>query len=307
MNSAALRAKDWTVQIRIPSVIPLSIPNAPPPGLAEQLVQHGLIAKDARFETLYGGRTNQVWKVLDAEADRVLKLYQSSLKNPLFRNDARLEAVCLEAFAQTGFVPRLRASGSYGVDRWVFYDHAAGSPWRRGTAQVAALLHRLHSQAIGVDLPEGCNGSADIARHGDLILRDCHSDRRLVLNGKKPRSAVPPTSETCLIHGDPVAGNILVARDGLTLIDWQCPARGDPCEDLALFLSPAMQILYRGAPLSPEEETAFLSAYKEPRVVERYLELRPWYAWRMAAYCLWRVENGAPAYREGIELELANT
>ena len=27
------------------------------------------------------------------------------------------------------------------------------------------------------------------------------------------------------------------------MIDWQCPAAGDPCEDIYSFLSPAFQIL----------------------------------------------------------------
>lgn len=265
-----------------------------------------MIADDARFEAMYGGRTNHVWKVLGAPADRVLKLYRSTLRNPLFRNDAQSEAGCLQALAGTGFVPRLRASGSFGPDRWVFYDHAAGVPWREGTAQVAVLLHKLHSHRVEFDAPNGCNGSADVAAHGKRILSACRSDRGRVLTGMRPLGIVPPTTTTCLIHGDPVAGNILVSPAGLTLIDWQCPAQGDPCEDLALFLSPAMQRLYRGSPLTSDEAAEFLSAYDNPDIVQRFLALKPWYAWRMAAYCLWRAENGTPAYREGIDLELAD-
>ncbi len=101
-----------------------------------------------------------------------------------------------------------------------------------------------------------------------------------------------------------MAGNILVAGKSLTLIDWQCPAIGDPCEDIALFLSPAMQHLYRGSPLSPGEEVEFLGAYAQPATVSRYQALRPWYGWRMAAYCLWRVENGSTDYEEALQLEL---
>ena len=36
---------------------------------------------------------------------------------------------------------------------------------------------------------------------------------------------------------------------------------GGPVDDLALFLSPAMQVLYRGRPLTAEEGAAFLDAY----------------------------------------------
>ncbi|NOD99290.1 phosphotransferase [Ruegeria sp. HKCCD6228] len=246
-----------------------------------------------------------MWKVKGRDSDKVLKLYSTALRNPLFRNDAELEALCLKALGTTGFVPRLRATGQYKEARWVFYDHAPGAPWRQDSAQVGALLRKLHTLPIAVQAPAGCNGSADLRAHGKIILQGCTSNGRDKLADLQPSNSVAPTQQTCLIHGDPVAGNILVATGGLTLIDWQCPALGDPCEDLALFLSPAMQQLYRGSPLSKKEEDQFLSAYGRPEIVARYEQLRPWYAWRMATYCLWRAENGAPDYATGLNLETA--
>lgn len=283
----------------------LSHPPLPPTDLVDHLSRQKLIASDAQFETLYGGRTNQVWKVLGGDGDKVLKLYRTTLRNPLFRNDAALEAECLHSLAHTGFVPRLRAAGMHEDDRWVFYDHAPGSPWRSGPEKVADLLFRLHSLPIPVDAPGGCNGSADLVRHGRNILDDCTSPERTHLEQLQPEGQIDSLPRRRLIHGDPVAGNILVASTGLTLIDWQCPAIGDPCEDLALFLSPAMQFLYRGTILTSQEEDRFLSAYPDIEIVARYRDLRRWYGWRMAAYCLWRKENGAPDYAKGLELELA--
>ena len=284
---------------------PLSDPITPPLDLVDDLRKQGLVAADARFQTLYGGRTNQVWKVLEENGGKVLKLYRAGPRNPLFRNDAELEAQCLTALEPTGFVPRLRAAGQHEHGRWVFYDHAPGAPWRAGAAEVGMLLRKLHTLTPPVTAPKGCNGSADLARHGQNILDACVSVTRLRLERLRPEEQVPPTTNTCLIHGDPVAGNILAAPSGLTLIDWQCPAQGDPCEDLALFLSPAMQYLYRGAALTRDEEHRFLSAYDHAATVARYQLLRRWYAWRMAAYCLWRIENGADDYAAGLELELA--
>lgn len=269
-----------------------------------QLSDQKLVQNDARFETLYGGRTNQVWKVLGGDGDRVLKLYGSSLQNPLFRNDAALEARCLTALEPTGFVPRLCAAGGYHADHWVLYDHAPGTPWDDDPAPVAWLLWQLHQSSVRVAAPAGCNGSADLAGHGQDILDLCAPETRDKLLSLRPNHAVAPTAKLCLIHGDPVPGNILVAASGLTLIDWQCPALGDPCEDLAMFLSPAMQLLYRGGPLEGDQENRFLSAYGEPDVLSRYEQLRPWFAWRMAAYCLWRMENGAPDYERGFQLEV---
>ncbi|NOE20620.1 phosphotransferase [Ruegeria atlantica] len=284
---------------------PLPDLPAPPRDLVDHLHAQGLVNAHPRFATLYGGRTNRVWKVKGRDSDKVLKLYSTALRNPLFRNDAELEAQCLKALGTTGFVPRLRATGQYDEARWVFYDHAPGAPWRQDSAQVGALLRKLHTLPIAVQAPAGCNGSADLRAHGKRILQGCTSNGRDKLADLQPSNSVASTQQTCLIHGDPVAGNILVATGGLTLIDWQCPALGDPCEDLALFLSPAMQQLYRGSPLSKKEEDQFLSAYGRPEIVARYEQLRPWYAWRMATYCLWRAENGAPDYATGLNLETA--
>ncbi|WP_319545452.1 aminoglycoside phosphotransferase family protein [Ruegeria conchae] len=253
---------------------------------------------------LYGGRTNQVWKVLSDHSDAVLKLYRAPFQNPLFRNDAKLEAICLRALNSTGFVPNLRATGFFEKASWVYYDHAPGKPWREGVENVAVLLRRLHSLSINLDLPTGCNGSEDLRCHAEQILRSCQNAETQQLIALKPRGQIPPLAERCLIHGDPVAGNILQSSAGLTLIDWQCPASGDPCEDLAIFLSPAMQQLYRGTPLSEAEVTNFLTAYDRHQVTARYLSLRSWYGWRMAAYCLWRVENGSPEYVRAFELEI---
>ncbi len=305
LEFAAAAGQCWHVQIRNPPVSLLTDPFLPPRDLAGQLVREGLIPDGARFETLYGGRTNRVWKVLGGDADRVLKLYRPDLGNPLFRNDPGLEAQCLKALAPSGFVPRLRATGISGSDQWVFYDHAPGTPWHEGPESVAGLLSQLHGLPTKVPAPLGCNGSDDLTRHTARILGRCRSRVAFDLAPGVPGSPVPPTPHTCLIHGDPVAGNILVAPSGLTLIDWQCPLIGDPCEDLALFLSPAMQHLYRGSPLTPDEENRFLTAYGRPDIRDRFLALKPWYARRMAAYCLWRVETGSPAYQAGLELELA--
>ena len=279
--------------------------SPPPSALVAQLGEQGLVEPKGRFETLYGGRTNQVWKVRGNRSDSVLKLYRTTLRNPLFGNDAGLEAACLRALQSTGFVPNLRATGAFECDRWVFYDHAPGTPWRQRADKVGRLLRKLHNFSAEVSVPPGCNGSADLARHAERILAGCQSDRVDALAAMRPGNTVAPAPKTCLVHGDPVPGNILEDETGLTLIDWQCPVIGDPCEDLAMFLSPAMQHLYRSTPLSQREEDTFLTAYGDPDTVSRYYALRPWYAWRMAAYCLWRAENGSPDYLTGLELEIA--
>jgi len=92
------------------------------------------------------------------------------------------------------------------------------------------------------------------------------------------------------LHTDIGPGNIVVAKDTgrLVAIDWQCPAIGDPVQDVIAFLSPAFQILYGRRPLSDTEEAAFFAAYDDPELKQRYDKLLPFYDWRMAGYCATR-------------------
>jgi hypothetical protein len=62
-------------------------------------------------------------------------------------------------------------------------------------------------------------------------------------------------------------------------------------EDIYSFLSPGFQILSEHAVLTSVEQDEFWQALARPDLKTRYLALRPFYAWRMAAYCLWRAET----------------
>ncbi|KUP94742.1 phosphotransferase enzyme family protein [Tritonibacter horizontis] len=192
-------------------------------------------------------------------------------------------------------VPRYVAHGYWQNRDWLIYTHLAGGPWTQDTAHVARLLGILHDQAVFAGLPDGVNGSVALEAQTEAILAVTDSAESAELMTQRPLGRVPETLQTGLIHGDPVPGNLMVHDGTLALIDWQCPQRGDPAEDLALFLSPAMQLLYRGRPLSALEETEFVAAYPDRRVVSRYFALKPWFHWRMAAYCLWRNDRRALA------------
>ncbi len=232
-----------------------------------------------------------------------MKLYETARSNPLFANDPALERESLIAMAGTGMVPHVADHGVFEGRAWLAYAHITGTPWTEDAAHVAQLLGRLHDQPAWPGLRRGSNGSADLAAQAEDILSRCLE--RAALAALKPSGQVPPLKRRQVIHGDPVPGNLLAHDGTLTLIDWQCPALGDPAEDLNLFLSPAMQFLYRGAVLSRAEEDAFLAAYPDPRVVGRTLALKPWFHWRMAAYCLWKAEAGGEKDREAMQLELA--
>ncbi|SEF69898.1 phosphotransferase [Jhaorihella thermophila] len=287
----------------------------PPAWLWQRLLSKGIVSGRGAPVALGGGRSNKVWRIDPEDTGReknssrcmstlVLKLFRSEGRTPLFANDATLETLCLRALAGTGLAPRLIAEGGWTRNRWIVYAHVPGATWRKEPAIVARILTDLHRIVPPVGLPRGRNGSHDLVRQTRTMLADCRSDDAARLRELQPAGAVAPVGHVGLVHGDPVPGNIVIHDGRAVLIDWQSPCLGDPCEDLAIFLSPAMQSVYRKAPLSPEEVSTFLAAYGDKRTVWRYFALRPWFHWRMAAYCLWREEQGCADYREGLRLEL---
>jgi len=264
-----------------------------------------MLAGDARAERLAGGRTNRVWRLRGGAYDLVLKLYASGGAMPLFANDPAREAACLAALSGSGLAPGLVAADPGGGPPWVLYRHLPGVGWMQGVGLVADLLARVHAAVPPPGLPKAPDGSAALARQTLEILSLCRSAPAAELRALAPRGEVAPSGQARLLHGDPVPGNIMVQDGQATLIDWQCPALGDPVGDLAIFASPAMQHAYRGSPLDGAEKDEFLRAYPDRAAVERYRALAPWYHWRMAAYCLFRAERGRAGYAEGLELERA--
>ncbi len=233
----------------------------------------------------------------------VVKLYNVRRKNPLFANASDREAAVLKALDGQEIAPKFVGMGRYDGRPWIAYQHEPGGNWREMPASVARLLSQIHCRPVSIDLPRGKNGSAELQKQTYAILnaqQDVGALTRL-----KPRTAVSPTKHLSLIHGDPVAGNLVCGPKGLRLIDWQCPQIGDPAEDLAIFLSPAMQYLYRGEALTAIEEQEFLETYQDRHTVRRYLTLKPWYHWRMAAYCQWRGQNGEAQDLIARDLEIA--
>lgn len=254
-----------------------------------------------RWEALFGGRTNAAWQVTGDAGSLVLKLYRAANGNPLFPNDARAEALMLRHLDGQSIAPELVAQFDSAEGRCTLYHAIPGHAWQDGVTAVAAMMRSLHQQPIPDGLRKMPNGSVDILAHADRILAQCTGAAEL--RALRPAMIVPATEDLVLLHCDMVPGNLIENSEGLHLIDWQCPGQGDACEDIAMFLSPAMQRLYRGHALTADETTEFLAAY--PDCAARYRALAPAYHFRMAAYCAWQVENGVPDYGAGLEAEIA--
>lgn len=268
-----------------------NLPTHTPPKDLLAAVGQSICLRHQPWQRLKGGRVNALWRV----GNMVVKQYVKTGGSPLFPNDPLAEATALLLLAPHEMAPKLLARGQ----DWLAYQYSPGHPWQNDTERVAIALANLHRITVpGQTFRAGANGSLHLLNQGQAIAALCTSALP-----PPPQDAGVAPGPTCLIHGDLVPGNIIAHKDKITLIDWQCPAIGDPTEDVATFLSPAMQSLYRGAPLTTDEVNIFRAACP-PRIIERYDQLAKIYHWRMAAHCLWKAEQNEPDYAQAMQLEL---
>jgi thiamine kinase len=274
-----------------------------PSDLVDLVRASGHVPGDAPWRALPGGRTNRVWLIGTGAAAVVCKVYARGDDNPLYPNLADDEFAALMALRGSGLAPE-PVGRLHGTDmEVVLYGHVAGQAWSGDPAPVARLLGRVHAIPPGQGLRLLQSGDAALRAQIRGILATC-GDRH-GLPSDIPSAPVAPVSRPALIHTDVVAGNIIVNGATLALIDWQCPALGDPAEDLASFLSPAMQSLYGNAPLEASATARFLAAYPDAGIAARYRLLAPLFHWRIAAYCQWKAERGAADYAPARDLERA--
>lgn len=249
------------------------------------------LLKDRDPVPLTGGRTNRLWR----SGDRVAKLFVDGAETPLFPNSAETEWQALCALRDHALAPHpVLRSGNC-----VIYRYVEGQPGQSAPADVAQLLHKLHSVPPFDGLSHAATGQAIIAE-GKAMLGGSGSDLLADIPPapSEPKLLVP-------IHRDPVPNNIVHAPHRDTLIDWQCPALGDPVEDIAHYLSPAMHTLYGDGPLDSSARDQFLTAYPGKECVERYRTYGRAFHWRMAAYCEWQVARNRQDYAAALAHEKA--
>lgn len=219
---------------------------------------------------------------------------------PLFPNDPDAESRALLHLDGTGLAPDHISRITSRAGAVLVYRHIPGPVWTSGVDAVADLLSRLHAAPP----PAGLRRIAPPLSTTGMIPDDGSAEARRLAR-MRPDFDVAPNAEMVFLHGDVVAENIIASPAGLRLIDWQCPALGDPTEDLAIFLSPAMQYVYGRRRLSATDEADFLNGYGHRDRVQRYRVLAPAFHWRMACYCLWKARRGDADYMEGFRREIA--
>jgi len=251
--------------------------------LRDFLSSHGLADSQTALRTLKGGYTNTVWRVDTGDLCFVAKEFAEPMTGTLFPNLPADEAEALRRLTRLDVAPDL--VGFWPDASLLVYDFVEGDMWDGDMASVARLLLRKEAadptgfRTVPLTIP-------DIIAEGDALFARCTS---LLCASPPPVADMPPPQKLSLIHTD-IGGNLVGEGSGLRLIDWQCPAIGDICEDIYSFLSPAFQILGERAPLTDAQVRDFWDALARPDLEERYALLRPTYAWRFAGYCAWRAE-----------------
>ena len=271
--------------------------------LRDFLAKQGLADNKSAFRKLKGGYLNSVWRVDTPHRSLVAKEFARPMTGTLFPNLPEDEAEALHRLEGLDVAPEL--VGFWPDASLLVYDFVEGDMWDGDMASVAQLLLRKETadptgfRSVPLTIP-------DIIAEGDVLFARCASQPGTI---SAPAANVPPPQKLSLIHTD-IGVNLVGAGSNLRLIDWQCPAIGDICEDIYSFLSPAFQILGERAPLADARVRDFWQALARPDLEERYALLRPAYAWRFAGYCAWRAEVLEDAeictrYRHALSEELS--
>ncbi|NOX72653.1 MAG: aminoglycoside phosphotransferase family protein [Alphaproteobacteria bacterium] len=268
------------------------------------LAAHGIIPANGAWHSLRGGRTNRVWRAETTTGPLVCKLFGGDVTNPLYPNLPEAEFETLRALSGRDIAPDPIKRINTELGEVLVYRFIEGQSWRNGVQDVAALLAKIHALPLALPLRPVASGSKALVQQTRRILGQCQNAMNAVPNSVFGPE-ITPISNPVLIHTDVVPNNLITTPQGLRLIDWQCPGLGDPCEDIASFLSPSMQHLYGRPPLSPDQIEAFLAAYAKTRITARYRRLAPLFHWRAAAYCLWKLERGCEDYKAAQAFELS--
>ena len=226
----------------------------------------------------------------------------------MFRNDAKHEFTCLNSFHALDLCPTPIAYLETDLGPCVLYHHIEGHTYEGDEKAVAIAFSKLHQQKRVKALRKAPMGAKEIRDHGLKMLRDCDTRLNERLIAIMPIDLPKYDCDPVPIHGDPVAKNIIMTPRGAILIDWQSPAMGNASEDLCHFLSPAMRSLYHASIITKKDQDTFLDVYAAFRPNFDMCEfhvLRPFYHWRLACYCAWKMCKGQVDYRNALTDEIA--
>jgi thiamine kinase-like enzyme len=260
-----------------------------------------VISNQTVWHAQTGGQTNKVWRLI-GEEDLICKLYLETGNNPLFNNTPEEEYRCLLWLEGSNIAPKPYKFLKTPFGEVLIYNYIKGQIWSQNVDSVSELLTRIRKHIYPKGLRVLSNLPSDIKQIGLEIINELNSYHKNKLIKICPDVSIPDI-EPVLLHTDVVPGNLILADEGLRLIDWQCPAIGDPIVDIMMFLSPGMHEIYGSRKLSMKEHETFLMNLTS-KLRNRYNILAPLYHWRLAAYCFWKAEQGFIEYEKAALAEI---
>lgn len=265
----------------------------------------GLLAGPVTLARLNGGYLNEVLLVESGDRKMVLKYFAEPMQATLFPNLPESEAEAARRLAPLDVAPAML--GFWPDQQALLCEYVSGGAWEHDLESVAALLLRKES-ADPSGFRKVSPTPAEILAEGDRFLaRAGGLDRP-----SRPQVIeVPAAAKLSLIHTDVGAANLVGCGTALRLVDWQCAAAGDLCEDIFSFLAPSFQVLSERAPFTRAERARFFAALGRPDIQERYAALEPFFAWRMLGYCALRAQLHPEAairarYQQAMQAELGS-
>ena len=269
--------------------------------LRNYLSMQGVISNQTVWHAQIGGQTNKVWRLV-GEQDLICKMYLDTQTNPLFNNTPKAEYECLLLLNGSRIAPNPYKYLKTPFGEVLLYIYIKGYTWSHNVETVSELLTRIRKHKYPSGLRVLSNKSTDIKQTGlEIInkLNNYHKNKLIKICPDVSISDIEPV----LLHTDVVPGNLILGDNGLRLIDWQCPAIGDPIVDIVMFLSPGMHEIYGSGKLSMKDHDVFLKSLSSD-LRSRYNSIGQLYHWRLAAYCFWKAEQGFIEYENAALAEI---
>lgn len=263
------------------------------------LQNHRLLANNAQVQIskLKGGYWNEVFRVQSEQFDWVLKrFHKEDARARLYPVLPDSEALALRTLTGTGVAPHFVRyfPETHSEQAVLIYEFASGDTWQGNINAVAELMKRYHA----LNLQENTFRTLAVSPKGileqaDALLASCKSNAlssRLI--ALRPHlQSVPPLAKRSLVHTDAWIGNFIGNENHLVLIDWQCPGMGDPAEDVWTFLYSGYEQLMGLAVYTETQRRQFLETYNDNTMLERLRLLSPFFAYRVAAHCVSRIQD----------------
>tara|TARA_B100000768_G_scaffold142608_1_gene134527 strand:+ start:367 stop:1224 length:858 start_codon:yes stop_codon:yes gene_type:complete len=269
--------------------------------LHNYLSLQGVISSQTLWYAQTGGRTNKVWK-LAGERNLICKLYSQTNSNPLFNNTPKAEYRCLLWLDGSKIAPKPFKYLETPFGEVLLYNYIEGVTWQQDVNIVSELLNRIRKHKTPKKLRNLSGKPSNIKKTTHEIINKLNEYHKNELMKICPEVSIEDI-EPVLLHTDVVSGNLILGDEGLRLIDWQCPAIGDPIIDIMMFLSPAMHEIYSSRKLSIIDHEKFLMSLTN-QLQDRYNIIGPLYHWRLAAYCFWKAEQGFVEYENAALAEI---